>query len=249
MSWGAVAGAAISVVGSSMSDGGGGTTTQSSEPWGPAAPWLEDLIQQGRDLGGHYQANPFNRQQQTGYQNLFSDLDHFRNTIAPQGFDFNNRLMNTNYQRGAAGAELGGYLKPSQYGANQMMQPGSSRPQNTGGLLGAINSQGGMQRATPGMGSAGLLGQAALQQLSQGGDGVYSTKPMAMIQQAPQNGFTSPPAGQQYGLIDWNAQNPWTAINAAKPAEPDKETWEQIVDRERRRREAGMGWQPGWGDM
>lgn len=94
---GPVAGA---VVGGMMSDGGGGgSQTASKEPWSEAAPWLRQNLQTGQALQQYYQQNPFNQQQQTGYQNLFSDLDRFRSQMAPGLMQFANNAMSSGYQR------------------------------------------------------------------------------------------------------------------------------------------------------
>ena len=93
---GPVAGA---VVGGMMGDSGGGQQTATKEPWAEAAPWLKQNIQTGQNLQQYYQQNPFNQQQQTGYQNLFSDLDHFRSKMAPGLMQFANNAMTGGYQR------------------------------------------------------------------------------------------------------------------------------------------------------
>ncbi len=165
-----------------MSDGG--SQTASKEPWSEAAPWLKENIAQGRNLQAYYQQNPWNAQQQQAYQNTFTDLDNFRNVMAPGLMDFANRLMGTNYSRhGSSGIPMG-----------SMMQ---TKPQ-------AANFQ------------SGLLG---------GG----------------QSGPFSAPKGQSYGLLDFNALNPYDG--ALKPDEikkPTQQTIEEAVQAEidRRRREA-----------
>jgi hypothetical protein len=94
-----------SVVGGLMSDGGE-QQTASKEPWKDAAPWLRENIAQGRNLQAYYQQNPFNQPQQTAYQNTFTDLDAFRNSMAPGLMGFANKLMGTNYSRGQAGQQM-----------------------------------------------------------------------------------------------------------------------------------------------
>lgn len=94
-----------SVVGGLMSDGGD-SQTASKEPWKDAAPWLRENIAQGRNLQAYYQQNPFNQPQQTAYQNTFTDLDAFRNSMAPGLMGFANKLMGTNYSRGQAGQQM-----------------------------------------------------------------------------------------------------------------------------------------------
>lgn len=97
---GPVAGA---VVGGLMSDGGE-QQTATKEPWSAAAPWLRQQLEQGQNLQAYYQQNPWNNLQQTAYQNTFSDIDQFRNSMAPGLMDFANRLMGTNYSRGGTAA-------------------------------------------------------------------------------------------------------------------------------------------------
>ncbi len=87
-----------SVVGGLMSDGEQQTATK--EPWSAAAPWLRQQLEQGQNLQAYYQQNPWNNLQQTAYQNTFSDIDNFRNSMAPGLMDFANRLMGQNYSRG-----------------------------------------------------------------------------------------------------------------------------------------------------
>lgn len=82
--------------------GGDDQQTASKEPWSEAAPWLKENIAQGRNLQAYYQQNPWNNLQQTAYQNTFSDIDSFRNSMAPGLMDFANRLMGQNYSRGGA---------------------------------------------------------------------------------------------------------------------------------------------------
>ncbi len=113
---GPVAGA---VVGGLMGDSGGGQQTATKEPWAEAAPWLKQNIKTGQDLQQYYQQNPFNQQQQTGYQNLFSDLDRFRNQMAPGLMQFAENAMTGSYQRPQ-------YSKPGDagYGGNRTASQG-----------------------------------------------------------------------------------------------------------------------------
>lgn len=90
-----------SVVGGLMSDGGE-QQTATKEPWSAAAPWLRQQLEQGQNLQAYYQQNPWNNLQQTAYQNTFSDIDQFRNSIAPGLMGFANKLMGQNYSRGGA---------------------------------------------------------------------------------------------------------------------------------------------------
>lgn len=76
MTWGAVAGAAIGVVGSAMTNrggsqtnGGAGTQTQTKEPWAAAQPWITSNLAQGQNLQNAYTAQPFSALQNQAYQN------------------------------------------------------------------------------------------------------------------------------------------------------------------------------------
>lgn len=163
---GPVAGA---VVGGMMSDGGG-QQTATKDPWGPAQKPLINSLTTGTALENYYQRNPFNPLQQAGYQNLYADLDNFRNVMAPQAMAFNNRMMNTNYQRKPAGTELGGAFAP--INASQFLPPEQRQPQGGmgGGLAGVMNGLGGMQ----GLGS---MGSAASMLAGQGGSEMGYMKP------------------------------------------------------------------------
>lgn len=74
--------------------GGGDQQTASKEPWSAAAPWLKDNLAIGKALQGYYQKNPFNQQQMTGYQNLFSDVDNYRNAVSPGLLAITNKYLN-----------------------------------------------------------------------------------------------------------------------------------------------------------
>lgn len=286
---GPVAGA---VVGGVMGGGkgGGSSQTASKEPWEPAAPWLRQQIQDGQDLERYYQRNPFNSLQQTGYQNLFSDIDNFRSNIAPGLMNFANGMMNSRYQRAPAGTELGASNPYSQQG----MRPGpmtNAMPMGGqgGGLQGAMQGLSGMQGMSgrsgsvsdayaqmPGAGEsapAGALmsafgglntqgmpgGMEAMQAGQQGwnGQAVPMDKPASMdggllgqaigSAQGNQGAFSMAPNNRSYGLLDFNALNPWTGILAQRDADKDKKPEtdmtldEQIEDYLRRR--DPQGWQ------
>lgn len=135
-----------SVVGGLMSDGGE-QQTATKEPWSAAAPWLRQQLEQGQNLQAYYQQNPWNNLQQTAYQNTFSDIDQFRNSMAPGLMDFANRLMGQNYSRG---------------GAQPMGNMQQTKPQAMGGLLsGQSGGQSGPFSVAPNR-SYGLLDFKAL---------------------------------------------------------------------------------------
>lgn len=182
---GPVAGA---VVGGLMSDGGGEQQTATKEPWSAAAPWLRQQLEQGQNLQAYYQQNPWNSLQQTAYQNTFSDVDQFRNSMAPGLMDFANRLMGQNYSRGGATARM------------PMGNMQQTKPQAMGGLLSLLSGQSGGQ------------------------SGPFSVAP-----------------SRSYGLLDFNALNPYN--NALKPAEikqPDQQTIEEAIQAELDRRAAAQ---------
>ena len=189
MSFGAVAASvAGAAVGGLMSDGGGGEQTATKEPWSAAAPWLRQQIEQGQNLQAYYQQNPWNALQQNAYQNTFSDIDQFRNSMAPGLMDFANRLMGTNYSRGGTTARM------------PMGNMQQTKPQAMGGLLSLLSGQSGGQ------------------------SGPFSVAP-----------------SRSYGLLDFNALNPYN--NALKPAEikqPDQQTIEQAIQAELDRRAAAQ---------
>jgi hypothetical protein len=225
-----------------MSDGGG-QQTQTKDPWGPAQKPLQNTLNTGQALETYYQQNPFNPLQQAGYQNLASDLDNFRNTMAPQAQAFNNRLMNTNYQRAPAGSELGGgyrpvdssqFLPPEQRQAYGQM--GQGGVQSGGGLMSAMSGMQGM--SAPSSNSSAM---SLLQALGQGGQGLQ-TKPMQMgLLSQPQQGMSVvAPNSQNYGLLNWSELNPYTATNGIPktPAvDPNAKTPEETAMEEAARRE------------
>lgn len=101
------------------------TQTAEKTPWGPAQPWMAANLADGQNLQRHYQQNPFNAQQQTAYNNTFSDIDNFRGNIAPGLMQFaNNAMTGPGYQRQR-------YERPglAGYGA------GPAQSQQPGGLL------------------------------------------------------------------------------------------------------------------
>lgn len=85
--------------------------TQSRDPWAPAQPFILKNLQNESDLQSAYQKNPFNAQQQAGYNNIFTDADHFRSSVAPGLMDFANRGTTGSYerQRGGAPGSAAGY--------------------------------------------------------------------------------------------------------------------------------------------
>ncbi len=206
MAFGLSAGA-VSLIGGGLGLLAGGDSEQSQtatkEPWKDAAPWLRENLRTGQNLQAYYQQNPWNSLQQTGYQNIYGDLDNFRNSIAPGMMDFANRLMGTNYSRGGATMQN----KPQ-------AMPRSGAQSGNGGML------------------SGLLSGAGQQ--SRGSSGPFSVSP-----------------GQSYGLLDFQALNPYNgALKPDQIKQPDQQTIEQAIQAEldrRQQREAQYGGSAAFG--
>ena len=248
---GNVAGA---VVGGLMSDGGGGgQQTASKEPWAPAIKPLTNSLDTGQGLERYYQQNPFNPMQRQGYQNLFSDLDQFRNQISPQLMQFANGMMQSDYRRGPRNSQveaMQGQMPMRQQMAPQMMQQGgdgvySTKPmQMQGGQGGGIMAA--MGQLGQGQGLTSMDQGRSIADMMQGGGMYYQADmPQGLLAAMPQGAFSAPTPGS-YGLLDWAQLNPFTATNgipatpvAEKPAD---KTPDQLAEEERRRRQqAGEG--------
>lgn len=238
----AIAGPVIgSVVGGLMGgDSGGGTATK--DPWGPAVKPLTNSLDTLQGLERYYQQNQFNPMQRTGYQNLFSDLDQFRNQIQPGLAQFSNDMMQSNYQRGPRQSQMEamqGQMPMQNTKQPMMMQQGqdgvySTKPMQQGGqgsLLSAMG-QAGMSPINPNQSMAGAM---------QGGNMSYQGSiPQGLLSAIQQGPFQASTPGN-YGLLDFVQLNPFTATNgipttpvAEKPAD---KTPEQLAEEERRRRQ------------
>lgn len=238
----ALAPIAGAVVGGLMSDGGGGQQTASKEPWAPAIKPLTNSLDTGQALERYYQQNPFNPMQRTGYQNLFSDLDQFRNQIQPGLAQFANDMMQSTYQRGPRQSQMEamqGQMPMQNTKQPMMMQQGqdgvySTKPMQQGGAGGLLSAMGqaGMSPINPNQSMAGAM---------QGGNMSYQgSMPQGLLANIPQGPF-QPSAQGNYGLLDFVQLNPFTATNgipttpvADKPAD---KTPEQLAEEERRRRQ------------
>ena len=259
MSFGKVAGGLIGGLLGGSNSGGGQQATK--DPWGPAQKPLQNSLTTGQNLESYYQQNPFNPLQQAGYQNLYADLDNFRNVMAPQAMAFNNRMMNTNYQRKPAGTELGGAFTP--INASQFLPPEQRQPQGGmgggmgsgismgggmpgmpgamsqgGGLAGVMNGLGGMQ----GLGS---MGSASSMMGGQSGADIGNMLPMrvpnaGLLGGQPFGMSVVAPNSQSYGQLNWPELNPFTATNGIPkkpPVDPNAKTPEQIAMEEAVQRE------------
>lgn len=129
MTWGAIGSAAVGVVGSALlAPDGSQTSTATKEPWGPAQDWMRSNIEQGQQLQDYYTQNPFNAIQQQGMQGLLDNYNHQNNTVIPGLMGFANKLMGTNYQRGAPTAGLLAAPQPQQGSMVGQMPAQSQQP-------------------------------------------------------------------------------------------------------------------------
>lgn len=84
MTWGAIGGAAVGVVGNALmsdkggSGGGAGTSTQSKEPWAMAQPWIMSNLVQGQNLQNAYANQPFSALQNQAYNNQNNQSAYMR---------------------------------------------------------------------------------------------------------------------------------------------------------------------------
>ncbi len=107
--------------------GGGGQASASREPWGPAQPWLKEQISRGQALQNFYQQNPFGAQQKVAYQNLFGDIDNYRNMIMPTLLGTANSLITQPYQRSVPSAPgMGMYQRPAPRTMERISMPGQN---------------------------------------------------------------------------------------------------------------------------
>ena len=127
------------------------TQTSTSEPWGPAQPFLLRNLKDTEALGNYYKKNPFNSQQIESYSNLVGDQRHLRDNVMPGLLDFANKGMTSNYQRatggamgrgaGYGGAERPAGLLSSGTGPFSMAQGAGPRATGTNSLLDLNNAQ------------------------------------------------------------------------------------------------------------
>ena len=116
----------------SKGGGGGGQQVNTKEPWAEAAPWLKRQIKRGEALQDQYEADPFNAQQKTAYQNTFDDIDNYRSNIAPGIMNFANEAMT------GGGYQRQRYERPGEAGYAPR-QPMQQQPQQPTGLMGTPN--------------------------------------------------------------------------------------------------------------
>ncbi|MDR6768610.1 hypothetical protein J2W88_003914 [Acidovorax delafieldii] len=234
----ALAPIAGAVVGGLMSDGGGGQQTASKEPWAPAIKPLTNSLNTGQALERYYQQNPFNPMQRTGYQNLFSDLDQFRNQIQPGLAQFSNEMMQSNYQRGPRQSQMEAMQgqMPMQQTKPMMMQQGqdgvySTKPMQQGGGLLSAMGQAGVSPINPNQSMAGAM---------QGGNMSYQGSiPQGLLSAIQQGPFQAPTQGN-YGLLDWAQLNPFTSTTNGIPKAPEAKPGETDEEKKKRDQEELM---------
>lgn len=120
MSWAAVAGAGVGLLGSAMSsnsNGGAGASSNSKQPWAAATPWLMQNLVQGQALQNQYATQPISARQQTSLNNQYAQSDYMRGLIPgllqqlqsqPVGFDKKNATARpTAFNFNATGGGLG----------------------------------------------------------------------------------------------------------------------------------------------
>lgn len=225
--------------------------TATKTPWEPAIKPLTNSLNTGQDLERYYQKNPFNAQQRQGYQNLFSDLDMFRNQIAPSMLGFANQMMQSDYRRGPRNSQMeamqgmgGGYgsgmgggmqtnLKQPMmmnqggdgvYDTKPMQMSGGQAGQ--GGLLGALGQLAGGQQGSGDMMSMlqGMGGGGWGGAASaMGGNNSFASGPQAGMPQMGGGGPFPMPSSGSYGLLDFVEQNPFTSTSNGIPKLPDAE--------------------------
>jgi len=178
MTWGAIGGAAVSVVGGALMSGGGsdknggaGTQTQSKEPWAPAQPWIMNNLVQGQNLQNAYTNQPFSQLQNQAYNNQNNQSAYMR-ALVPDllgqisgqklGFDRSNPNARPTAFNFASDGVTKGLLAQIANGANnasamqntpqvqQPQQPAGNFTQQSDMLSGAT--------ATSGNGQTGLIG-------------------------------------------------------------------------------------------
>lgn len=233
---GNVAGA---VVGGLMGGDEQQSQTATKDPWAPADPYLRGSLTTGGNLERYYQQNPFNRLQQQGYQNLFSDLDQFRGQMQPGLMNFANQMMTSNYQRGPRQSQMeamqggmGGGMQTNMKQPMMMQQggDGSYSPQGGGGLMGAMGQaqtamgQNGLSNWREGGAAGGFGGGQTNAQYGQeaggqmGGQG-FGGMPSQGLLAAAQGVFQAPTQGN-YGLLDFAELNPFTSTTNGIPPTP-----------------------------
>jgi hypothetical protein len=150
MTWGAVAGAAVGVVGSALTSGGGsksnggaGTQTVNRDPWAAAQPWLTSNLASGQALQNSYTAQPFSQLQNQAYQNQANQSAYMRAAVPSLlsqiqgqqvGFDRNNPNARPN------AFSFDGLMSAANAGQQASDAQRAQQAQQSQGLLGMLTN-------------------------------------------------------------------------------------------------------------
>jgi len=157
MTWGAIGGAAVSVVGGAlMSDGGGGggggagSSSQSRDPWMPLQPWILNNAVSGQNLQNAYTAQPFSALQNQAYANQNNQSAYMRAAVPlllgqisgqqvgfdrsnpnarPNAFSFDGLMSANKAGQGAAQQQQAGLLAMLNAGQGANTNPAANTPQ------------------------------------------------------------------------------------------------------------------------
>lgn len=202
-----IAGAVASgVVSKAMSgSGSGGSQSTDKSPWGPAQPFLENLVKDGQSLYSNYQQNPFSDAQKTAYQNQFTMNDQFNNQIMPGLMKGFQGLLGSNFGDISSGL-LGGLSGATQRqsGAQQSRNYSPEQVQEAGQFIRQNIENPGLiqQRASQlGLSNADILQAAQTQDPNIRMNQVNQF----MGRQDPQY------ARPSFGLLDFAQYSPWTS--------------------------------------
>jgi len=157
MTWGAIGGAAVGVIGNAvMSDGkgggggGAGSQTASKEPWAPLQPWIMGNAITGQNLQNAYTAQPFSALQNQAYANQNNQSAYMRAAVPsllgqisgqqvgfdrsnpnarPNAFSFDGLMAANRVGQGAA--QQAGLLSMLNAGQGANTNPAANTPQVT----------------------------------------------------------------------------------------------------------------------
>lgn len=196
MTWGAIGGAAVGVVGNALmsdsgggSGGGAGSQTQSKEPWAMAQPWIMNNLVQGQNLQNAYTAQPFSNLQNQAYANQANQSAYMRAAVPSLlgqisgqqvGFDRSNPNARPNAfsfdglmsaaRAGQAGAQQSGLLGMLSGGAGANGNPAANTPQVAPP---AAPAQGAFTQQNDVLSGATMSGMGASGMLGTGGYGTF----------------------------------------------------------------------------
>lgn len=157
MTWGAIGGAAVGVIGNAvMSDSGGGggggagSQTASKEPWAPLQPWIMGNAITGQNLQNAYTSQPFSGLQNQAYANQNNQSAYMRAAVPsllgqisgqqvgfdrsnpnarPNAFSFDGLMAANKAGQGAAQQQQAGLLSMLNAGQGANTNPAANTPQ------------------------------------------------------------------------------------------------------------------------